>query len=336
MSDFGEALKRLVSGATLDAEESAAAFGAIMRGEVSQAQMAAFLTGLAMRKPSVDEVVGAVRAMRGAMETIRAPAGAIDVCGTGGDGVGTLNVSTAVAFVVAGCGVPVAKHGNRSMSSQTGAADVLEQLGVRIDLEPARAEACLAETNFCFLFAPQYHPAIKHVAPVRRALGFRTIFNLIGPLSNPAGVQRQLLGVFSRDWIEAIAAVLRELGTEAAWVVHSADGMDEISCAAPTHAAELSNGELTLRDIEPQDGGLPRAPLSAIRGGTAAENARAIRDLLSGVHSAFRNVVLLNAAAALIVAEKATDLKNGVDLAAAAIDRGRAADILARTAAFPG
>ena len=331
---FADTLKRVASGAVLFADESAAAFSAIMRGEISQPRIAAFLTALAIRQPSVQEIAGAVQAMRQSMRKIRAPENAIDVCGTGGDGLSTLNVSTAVAFVVAACGVPVAKHGNRSMSSQTGAADVLEALGLQAELEPTAAEDCLVETGFCFLFAPHYHTATKHVAPVRRELGFRTIFNLIGPLSNPAAVRRQLIGVFSREWIEPVAAVLRELGTDAAWVVHSTDGMDEISVAAPTHAAKLQGSGVTHEEISPEQADLPRSPVSAIRGGDAAQNAQAIRELLSGTRSAFRDIVVLNAAAALVIAGKAPELKHGAQFAAEAIDNGAAREVLARAAAF--
>jgi len=305
-----------------------------MRGEVSEPRMAAFLTALAMRQPTVAEITGAVRAMRAAMTTVRAPEGAIDVCGTGGDGLATLNVSTATAFVVAGCGVPVAKHGNRSISSRTGAADVLEQLGVSTKLDAQQAEACLAETGFCFLFAPQFHPAMKYIASVRRELGFRTIFNLIGPLSNPAGVRRQLIGVFSRDWLEQLAQVLRNLGTESAWLVHSTDGMDEISGAATTEAVMLRNGQIARIMLAPEDAGLLRCPASAIAGGDAQENAAKIEKLLAGKRSAFRDVVVLNAAAALIVAEKAADLRTGTATAAEALDSGRANDVLRRVQNF--
>jgi anthranilate phosphoribosyltransferase len=331
---FGELLKRVASGAHLDASEAAEAFGAIMRGEVSEVRMAALLTALSVRKPAVAEIVGAVRAMRGAMQTLRAPENAIDVCGTGGDGSGTLNVSTATAFVVAACGVPVAKHGNRSMSSQTGAADVLEALGVPTDLGPEAAAASLRQTGFCFLFAPKFHAAMKHVAPVRRELGFRTIFNLIGPLSNPAGVRRQLIGVFSKEWLEPVGEALRELGTEAAWIVHSEDGLDEISIAAPTHVAVLEAGSISRRTIRPEDAGLSWSPLSAITGGDARTNAAAIRALLAGEQSPFRDIVVLNAAAALILAERVPDLRDGAALAAEAIDSGRAKDVLVHAASI--
>jgi len=333
MSDFAAILKRLSEGQTLNADEAASAFGEIMSGEVSQIRIAAFLTALAVRKPSVAEITGAARAMRAAMRSIAAPPGAIDLCGTGGDGLSTLNVSTATAFVVAACGVPVAKHGNRNMSSRTGAADALESLGVKIDLAPQAAEAALRETNFCFLFAPAYHNATKHVGPVRRELGFRTIFNLLGPLCNPANVKRQLIGVFAQEWIEPLAHVLRELGTEKAWVVHGADGLDELSITGITHVAILENGRITRREVTPEEIGVARVSLSAIKGGEAAENADAIRRLLAGEKSAFRDIVLLNSAASLVVAGKADDLKAGAALAAEAIDSGRAKETLARAAA---
>jgi anthranilate phosphoribosyltransferase len=334
MSNFGELLKRVAGGASLDSPEAAAAFGAIMRGEVSEACMAALLTALSLRKPTVAEIVGAVRAMRAAMQTVVASDSAIDVCGTGGDGIGTLNVSTATAFVVAACGVPVAKHGNRSMSSQTGAADVLDALGVPTNLGPDAAAKSLRETGFCFLFAPKYHAAMKHVAPVRRELGFRTIFNLVGPLSNPAGVKRQLIGVFSKEWLAPVAEALLELGTEAAWIVHSDDGLDEISIAAPTQIVVLERGMISRRTIAPEDAGLSRAPISAIAGGDARTNAAALRALLAGEPSAFRDIVALNTAAALVVAERAADLREGAALAADAIDSGRARDVLAHAASF--
>jgi anthranilate phosphoribosyltransferase len=330
---FAATLKRVAEGAVLDADTSAAAFSAMMSGEVSETRMAAFLTVLAMRKPAVDEIVGAVRAMRGAMRTIQPPPGAIDLCGTGGDGHGTLNVSTATAFVVAACGVPVAKHGNRNMSSRTGAADVLETLGVRIDRTPAEAEAALRDNNFCFLFAPAYHAATKHVGPVRRSLGFRTIFNLLGPLSNPAQVNRQLIGVFTEEWIEPLAKVLAALGTEKAWIVCGADGLDELTTTSASHVAILEGGKVTRRVVTPDIIGVKHATLADLKGGDAQENAGAIRALLDGTKGPFRDIVLLNAAAALVVADKVIDLPIGAALAADAIDSGRAKAVLARAAA---
>jgi len=335
MSDavaFAPFLKRLAGGQTLSGDDSTRAFGAIMSGQVREDDIAKFLTLLARRMPTVDEVVGGVRAMRAAMRKIKAPANAIDLCGTGGDGHNTFNISTATAFVVAACGVPVAKHGNRSASSRSGTADVLEVLGVKIDMEPAAAEACLAETNFCFLFAPHYHTAMKHVAPVRKKLGFRTIFNLLGPLSNPAQVKRQLIGVFSAEWIETLAHVLNELGSEKAWLVHGADGLDELTTTAATHVVALDHGKVTRHDVTPEDIGVARVPLASLRGGEAAENAEALRRLLEGETGAFRDIVLLNAAAALVVGDKAADLKSGAAQAAYAIDSGGAKTVLSRVA----
>ncbi len=329
---FPDTLKALADGRTLSASDAARAFGAIMAGEVSQIRIAAFLTTLAMRGPTVEEIVGAARAMRAAMTTVTAPAGAIDLCGTGGDGHDTLNISTATSLVVAACGVPVAKHGNRSASSRTGTADVLERLGVKIDVTPDVAEACLRQAGFAFLFAPTYHSAMKHVAPVRRELGFRTIFNLLGPLSNPAQVKRQLLGVFAADWVETLAYVLKELGTEKAWVVHGSDGLDELTTTGPTTVAVLENGAVSLREVTPEEIGVARVPLSALKGGEADDNAAALTALLDGAPGAFRDVTLLNAAAALVVADKACDLVSGAKRAAEAIDTGAAKAVLARLA----
>jgi len=326
--DFSALLKRVAGGEPLDAETSARAFGEIMAGGVSQIEIAAFLTALAVRKPSVVEITGAVTAMRTAMKTAEAPPGAIDLVGTGGDGHGTLNISSAACFVAAACGVPVAKHGNRNMSSKTGAADVLEALGVKIELSPEAARRCIEEAGVCFLFAQSFHPAMKHVAPVRRALGFRTIFNLLGPLSNPARVKRQLLGVYAKEWLEPVAEVLAALGTEKAWVVHGQDGLDELSISDITHVAALDRGRIEVTKVAPEDAGLPRWPLAAVKGGEAKENAAALARLLDGEVGAYRDIVLLNAAAALIVADKAKDLREGALLAAKAIDGGAAKRVL--------
>jgi len=322
---FATLLRRLAAGDQLSAMESAEAFGAMMAGAVSETRMASFLTALAVRGPTVAEITGAARAMRGAMTKVDAPAGAIDVCGTGGDGAGTLNVSTAAAFVVVACGVPVAKHGNRAMSSRTGAADVLEYLGVPIISDPAGAKKSLIKPGFAFLFAPAYHPAMKHVAPVRKELGFRTMFNLLGPLCNPAGVRRQLMGIFAEEWLEPVAHVLADLGAEKAWIVHGADGLDEMTTTGITRVAVLERGQVSLREIAPEDAGLKRSKLSALKGGTAEENGRAIRELLAGAKNAYRDIVLLNAGAALVVADRAQTIAEGVALAAEAIDKGRAA-----------
>jgi len=322
--DFSALLKRVAAGETLDAESSARAFAAIMAGGVGEAQMAGFLTALAVRKPSVAEITGAVTAMRAAMKTVVAPEGAVDLVGTGGDGLSTLNISSAASFVAAACGVPIAKHGNRNMSSRTGAADVLEALGVKIDISPEAARACIEQAGLCFLFAQGFHPAMKHVTPVRRALGFRTIFNLLGPLSNPARVKRQLLGVYALEWMEPVAKVLASLGAEKAWVVHGHDGLDELSISDITHVAVLDHGRIELMTVSPEDAGLPRWPLDAVKGGEAPHNAAAITRLLDGEPGAYRDIVLLNTAAALIVADKARDLAEGASLAAQAIDSGAA------------
>jgi anthranilate phosphoribosyltransferase len=326
--DFSPFLKRVAGGETLDEDSAARAFGAIMAGGVGEAQMGAFLAALAVRKPKVEEIAGAVKAMRAAMKTVQAPGGALDLVGTGGDGQGTLNISSAASLVAAACGVPVAKHGNRNMSSRTGAADVLEALGVKIDLSPDAARVCIEETGVCFLFAQSFHPAMKHVAPVRRALGFRTIFNLLGPLSNPASVKRQLLGVYALEWMEPVAKVLATLGAEKAWVVHGNDGLDEMSISDITHVAVLDHGRVDVTTVAPEDAGLPRWPLAAVKGGEAPENAAALLRLLDGERGAYRDIVLLNTAAALMVADKAENLRQGAILAAKAIDEGAAKRVL--------
>ena len=338
--EFSSYLKRVAGGEALDAESSAHAFGAIMSGRISEARMAAFLTALAVREATVDEIIGAARAMRGTMHTIKAPAGAIDLCGTGGDGHATLNVSTAASFVVAACGVPVAKHGNRNMSSRSGAADVLEALGVRIDLEPPAAEKCIADIGLCFLFAPTYHPAMRHVASVRKQLGFRTVFNLLGPICNPAQVKRQLIGVFSDKWKEPLAQALMALGTEKAWLVHGADGLDEMTTTDVTNVlcferkTDIAGGTHYLKqEFDATDLGLARSTLTDLKGGEPGENAHAIHQFLNSAAGPFRDIVLLNSAAALVVAGKAVDLSVGFMMAAEAIDSGAARQMLQQLAA---
>ncbi len=327
---FTDTLKALVAGKSLREAEAANAFAAIMRGEVSAVRIAAFLTALAQRGPTVEEITGAARAMRAAMATVTAPEGAIDLCGTGGDGHDTFNISTATSLVVAGCGVTVAKHGNRSASSRSGTADVLERLGVKIDVAPSVAEACLREAGFAFLFAPTYHSAMRHVAPVRKELGFRTIFNFLGPLSNPAQVKRQLLGVSSAGWVEKLAHVLKALGTEKAWVVHGSDGLDEMTTTGPTTVAVLENGAVTMREVTPEEIGIARVSLADLKGGEPEDNAQALLALLDGAPGAFRDITLLNSAAALVVADVASDLKAGAKLAAESIDSGNAKAALDR------
>jgi len=321
---FAPILERVSGGETLDTATSTRAFDEIMGGRVSEEQLANFLTVLAKRKPSIAEITGAARSMRAQMTTITASAYAIDLCGTGGDAHGTLNISTACAFVVAAAGVPVAKHGNRNMSSKSGAADVLEALGAKIEMEPERASACLRDTGICFLFAQTYHPAMRHAAAVRKQLGFRTIFNLLGPLSNPARVKRQLVGVYAKEWIEPLAQVLRELGTDKAWVVHGGDGLDELTTTDISHVAVLEAGRVTTREISPRELGLHRATLSSLKGGTAETNAAALTRLFAGEHGAYRDIVVLNSAAALVVAGHAPDLKTGAAMAMTALDKGLA------------
>ena len=330
MADLKAIIGKVAAGGQLSRDEARDAFEAIMSGEASPVQIGAFLTGLRLRGETVDESAGAVATMRAKMVRVTAPADAIDVVGTGGDASGSYNISTATAFVVAGAGVPVAKHGNRALSSKSGAADTLSALGVRIDLPPDMIAACIGDAGIGFMFAPAHHSAMKHVGPARAELGFRTVFNLIGPLSNPANVRRYLLGVFSPDWVEPLAHVLGELGAERAWVVHGAGGLDEISPAGETMVAALEDGEVTTFAISPESAGLPVSPTEAIKGGDAAHNAEALRALLGGAPGAYRDTVLLNAAAALIVAGKAADLAEGVRLAAASIDEGRARDRLER------
>jgi anthranilate phosphoribosyltransferase len=305
-------------------EEADAAFAALFAGEASAVQIAALLVALRVRGETVEEIAAAASQMRAACRRVDAPEGAIDIVGTGGDGKGTLNISTAAAFVVAGAGVPVAKHGNRNLSSRSGAADVLTASGIDVMRGPEAAERALSEAGICFMMAPMHHPAMKHVMPVRTELGLRTVFNILGPLTNPAGVRRQLTGAYSPDLLRPMAETLRELGTEAAWLVHGDDGTDELSIAGPSRVVTLSDGVIAEREIVPADAGLASHPFEAIRGGTPEENARAFRTLLNGEAGAYRDAVILNAAAALLVAGRAADLREGADLAARSIDAGAA------------
>jgi len=317
-----------VATAPLSRDDTAALFDAIFTGRLSQDELIAYLSATADRKPTVDELVGAVTSMRRHMRPINAPAGAIDLCGTGGDGLGTLNISTAVSFVVAATGVIVAKHGNRSASSRSGAADVLEALGVNISLAPEAAENVLRDVGLVFLFAQTYHPAMKHVGAARKQIGRRTIFNLLGPLASPAKVTRQLVGVFSSDWLTPYANALAALGSSNATIVHGADGLDEVSISGPTQLATLNDGVISTGELTPQDAGLKRWPLADIRGGDAAQNAAAITHLFDGKTGAYRDIVLLNAACALMVAGAAKDVSSGVTLAAQALDSGAAGNKL--------
>jgi anthranilate phosphoribosyltransferase len=321
--DFRAVLGKLAGGATLSEDESAAAFDRMMSGDVTPSQMGAFLMGLRVRGETVGEIAGAARAMRARALPIAAPTGAIDTVGTGGDGSGSFNISTAAAIVVAGAGVPVAKHGNRNFSSKSGAADILAALGVNLDCDMALVQRAIWEAGICFLMAPRHHTATRHVAPTRVELGTRTIFNLLGPLSNPAGVKRQLVGVFAPEWVRPVAEVLGMLGSERAWVVHG-DGMDEITTAGTTRVAELNNGAVTEFTLTPEQVGLKRVSAAELRGGDPAENAARLRALLGGEAGALRDVVLFNAGAALTVAGRAREVTEGMDLAATAIDSGKA------------
>ena len=322
--DLKPLLAKVADGASLTVDEAETAFTIIMSGQATEAQIGAFLMALRVRGETVDEITGAVRTMRAKALAVKAPEGAIDVVGTGGDGSGTYNISTAAAIVVAGSGVPVAKHGNKALSSKSGAADVLTALGVNIDADLSLVERAIAEAGIGFLMAPRHHSAMKYVGPARVEMGTRTIFNLLGPLSNPAGVTRQFTGVFARDWIEPMANVLNNLGCEAAWVVHGSDGLDEMTTTGPSFVAELKAGKVSTFEVSPEDAGLGVASPEDLKGGDGAHNAKALTAVMYGEPGPYRDVTLYNAAAALIVAGKAKDLKQGVEIAAAAIDGGQA------------
>lgn len=322
-NDLKPLLARLATGDTLSADDAEFAFDIIMSGEATPAQIGGLLMAMRVRGETVPEITGAVRAMRNRMASIAAPEDAIDVCGTGGDNAGTLNISTAVAFVVAGAGVPVAKHGNRALSSRTGGADVLAALGVNVDAPLERLPAILQAANCVFLFAPRHHPSMRHAGGVRVELGTRTIFNLLGPMANPARVRRQLTGVFAPEWARPMAETLRALGSTSAWVVHGA-GLDELTVAGENQVVALRAGEVAEFTVTAEDAGLPRSPIEAIRGGDAAFNAASLTALLEGANGPYRDTVLLNAAAALIVAGRAESLREGVAIAATTIGSGAA------------
>jgi anthranilate phosphoribosyltransferase len=327
MSELRAHIAKVATGKPLSFEEARAAFDVIMSGEATPSQIGGFLMALRVRGETVEEISGAVATMREKMVRVEAPDGAIDIVGTGGDGSHSVNISTASAFVIAGCGVPVAKHGNRGLSSQTGAADVLTALGIKIDLPAEAIGRSIREAGVGFMFAPAHHPAMRHVGPTRIELGTRTIFNLLGPLSNPAGVKRQMVGVFAAEWVEPLARTLKVLDAETVWVVHG-DGFDEITTTGETKVSSLADGVVTSFSITPEEVGLPRHKREDLRGGDAAFNARALRNLLKGAPGAYRDTVLMNAGAGLIVAGKAATLGDGVKLAASAIDDGRAERVL--------
>ena len=323
-NDMKPLLAKVAGGEALNAGEAEAAFDIIMSGDATPAQIGAFLMALRVRGETVDEITGAVTIMRAKALKVTAPADAIDVVGTGGDASGTFNISTGAALVVAACGVPVAKHGNRALSSKSGAADVLVALGVDIEADMALVERSIREAGIGFLMAPRHHSAMRHVAGPRAELGTRTIFNLLGPLSNPAGVTRQFTGAFARQWIEPMAQVLGNLGSERAWVVHGSDGLDEMTTTGPSYVAELKDGKIATFEVTPEDAGVARATPEDLKGGTPEDNAKALTAVLDGAPGPYRDVVLYNAAGALLVAGKAKTLTEGVALAANAIDVGRA------------
>ncbi|WP_315766383.1 MULTISPECIES: anthranilate phosphoribosyltransferase [unclassified Bradyrhizobium] len=325
MNDLKSIIGKVATGATLSRAEAAAAFDSMMSGEATPSQMGALLMALRVRGETVDEITGAVSVMRAKMLRVDAPSNAIDIVGTGGDGSGSVNVSTCASFIVAGAGLPVAKHGNRALSSRSGAADVLASLGVKIDLKPEEVGRCVREAGIGFMFAPAHHPAMKNVGPTRVELATRTIFNLLGPLSNPAGVKRQMVGVFSRQWVEPLAQVLKNLGSEAAWVVHGSDGLDEITLTGPTFVAALENGNIRTFEVSPEEAELDRCGSDGLKGGDAAANAVALQSVLDGMPSPYRDVALLNAAAALVVAGRAKTLKEGVAIGKESLDSGAAA-----------
>jgi anthranilate phosphoribosyltransferase len=321
-------LALLADGKNLPLDIATRTFQIIMNGGATPAQIAAFLMGLRIKGETVEEITAGATAMRVKAQKFNSVPGAIDTCGTGGDSRGTYNISTATAFVLAAAGVPVAKHGNRSVSSNSGSADVLSVLGVKIDAEPVISERCLRECGMAFLLATRFHPAMRHVAPVRQELGLRTIFNILGPLTNPASPDFQLLGVYKQSLLRPMAETLKSLGTKAAWVVHGGDGLDELTITGSSQVAALKNGEITEFEVAPEDAGLPRASLEDLKGGDPEYNANALQEAISGIESPYRHAVVYNAAAGLVIAGKATDLKEGAKLANEAIDSGRAHTIL--------
>ncbi|MES0809000.1 anthranilate phosphoribosyltransferase [Roseibium sp. SCPC15] len=333
MTTFKDIIAKVADGHALSPAEAREAFDVILSGSATPSQLGGFLMALRVRGESIAEVTGAVATMRSKMLPVDAPADAIDIVGTGGDNSGSYNISTCTALVVAGCGVPVAKHGNRSLSSKSGAAEALAQLGVDIDIAPEKISNCINSAGIGFMFAPLHHAAMKHVGPTRMELGTRTIFNLLGPLSNPAGVKRQMVGVFAHKWVEPVAHSLKELGSEKAWVAHGSDGMDEITTTGPTYVSELKDGQVRSFEISPADVGLPVSKAEDLKGGQPSENAKALREVLAGAKNAYRDIVLFNSAASLLVADKVSNLKDGVEMAANSIDSGSAADTLEKLVA---
>jgi anthranilate phosphoribosyltransferase len=328
--DIKQALIKIGSRQDLTGEEMRAVMNTIMSGEATPSQIGAFLMGMRVKGETVGEIAAAVSILREKMVPVTAPEGAIDIVGTGGDGAHTLNISTAAAIVTAASGVPVAKHGNRALSSKSGAAECLQALGVKIDLTPEEISKCIAEAGIGFMFAPAHHPAMKHVGPTRMEIGTRTMFNLLGPQSNPSGVRNYMLGVYAREWVEPVAAALLANRAVSAWVVHGSDGLDEITTTGPSFIAQIKDGSLTSFEITPEDAGLPRSSKEELVGGDPAHNAAALRALLEGARNAYRDIVLLNAAAALLVVGKVETLKQGAQLAEQQLDSGRAKQTLSK------
>lgn len=324
MADLKPLIAKVADGKSLSRDDAEAAFNVMMSGEATPSQIGGFLMALRIRGETVDEIAGAVSVMRSKMVSVAAPDDAIDIVGTGGDNSGSYNISTATAIVVAGCGVRVAKHGNRSLSSKSGAADVLMKLGINIEAGPDKISECITKAGIGFMFAPAHHSAMRHVGPTRVELGTRTIFNILGPLSNPAGVKRQMIGVFAHHWVERLAKVLKTLGSEKVWVAHGSDGLDELTTTGTSHVSELKDGVIKTFTISPEDAGLPQASGADLKGGDPDYNAAALRAILDGEKNAYRDIVLLNAAASLMVADKVGSLRDGAAMAAEAIDSGAA------------
>jgi anthranilate phosphoribosyltransferase len=332
--ELRQLIQKVSGGATLSEEEIRTALEQMTAGAATPAQMGAFLMALRVRGETVEEIAGAARMLRAKMNRVEVAPDAIDIVGTGGDSHGTYNVSTCAALVAAGAGLKIAKHGNRRVSSKSGASDVLSELGVKLEVPAGTIARCVSEAGVGFLWAPLHHPALKHWAPIRGELGIRTIFNLLGPICNPAGVKRQVVGVFSWHWVEPIAHVLNSLGAEHVWVVHGHDGLDELTTTGATDVAELKGGKVTVFEVTPADAGLAPAKLSDLRGGDEKENAAAIREVLAGKRTPLRDIAVLNAAAALIVAGKAVNLADGAALAAHAIESGAARKALEKLVAI--
>ncbi|MFK4809098.1 anthranilate phosphoribosyltransferase [Devosia sp. ZW T5_3] len=333
MMDIKAALNKIADRRDLTGEEMRAVMRTIMAGEATPSQIGAFLMGMRIKGESVGEIAAAVSILREQMVPVEAPEDAVDIVGTGGDGGGTLNISTASAIVVASIGVPVAKHGNRALSSKSGASQVLEALGVKLDLTPAEISRCIVKAGIGFMFAPSHHPAMRHVGPSRAEMGVRTMFNLLGPQSNPAGVRRYMLGVYAEEWVEPVAAALLANRAIKAWVVHGSDGLDEITVTGPSFVAQIANGDLRSFEVTPEQAGLKRHDAKDLLGGDPSYNAAAMHALFDGAPGAYRDIVLLNTAATLIVADKAADLREGAAMAAEAIDSGKAKQTLARLVA---